>query len=77
MLRMSNGDIQIRCQLCGAQMELRDPAPGQAWPPQQFWQCPECGQNFWTTYPPPKKPKPQPAKPAAARAGLGHAQEVD
>ncbi len=69
---MSNGlaDIRIRCQRCGQQMELRDPAPGQPWPPQQFWQCASCGRNFWTTYPPPKKPKPKPPKPAApAEAG--------
>ena len=58
-------DIRIRCQRCGEQMDLRDPAPGQPWPPQQFWKCPICGRNFWTTYPPPKKPKP--AKAAAAK----------
>ncbi|SVC15474.1 uncharacterized protein METZ01_LOCUS268328 [marine metagenome] len=51
-------DVQIRCQRCGQQMDLRDPAPDQPWPPQQFWKCPTCGRNFWTTYPPPKKPKP-------------------
>ena len=69
-------DIRIRCQRCGEQMDLRDPAPGQPWPPQQFWKCPTCGRNFWTTYPPPKKPKPPkavaakpaPAKPAAPSA---------
>ena len=60
---MSNGnvDIRIRCQRCGQDMELRDPAPGQPWPPQQFWKCAACGRNFWTTYPPPKKPKSQPS----------------
>ena len=60
-------DIRIRCQRCGEQMDLRDPGPGQPWPPQQFWKCPACGRNFWTTYPPPKKPKPAP-KPAASSA---------
>jgi ribosomal protein L37E len=49
--------IRIRCQRCGAQMDLRDPAPGQAWPPQQFWECPRCGRHFWTTYPPPTREK--------------------
>ena len=44
-------------------MDLRDPGPGQPWQPQQFWKCPTCGRNFWTTYPPPKKAKP--AAPAA------------
>ncbi len=61
-------DVRIRCQRCGEQMELRDPARGQPWPPQQFWKCPTCGRNFWTTYPPPKKAKPPAAaKPAAAK----------
>ena len=55
---MSDVTIQIRCQRCGAQMELKDPAPGAPWPPQQFWECPTCGRHFWTTYPPPKPPKP-------------------
>ena len=58
-------DVQIRCQRCGEQMDLRDPAPGQPWPPNQFWTCPACGRNFWTTYPPVKKPKPTPTVPSA------------
>ena len=62
-------NVQIRCQRCGEQMELRDPAQDQPWPPNQFWKCPTCGRNFWTTYPPPKKPKPaEPAKPTEAAA---------
>ena len=59
---MHDVQVQIRCQRCGAQMDLRDPAPEDAWTPQQFWECPKCGRHFWTTYPPPK-----PAKPAASR----------
>ena len=48
-------------------MELSDPAPEDAWTPQQFWECPKCGRHFWTTYPPPKPAKPAAAvKPAAA-----------
>jgi len=68
---MSDVDIQIRCQRCGAQMELRDPKPGMEWPPQQFWVCPTCGRHFWSTYPPPKpKPaaEPKPAAPVPATA---------
>ena len=55
---MSDSDIHIRCQRCGTQMDLKDPALGTPWPPQQFWKCPKCGRNFWTTFPPPKPPKP-------------------
>ena len=44
-------------------MDLKDPGPNDDWPPNQFWECPECGRHFWTTYPPPKKPAPP--KPAA------------
>jgi hypothetical protein len=62
---MSEVHIRIRCQRCGTQMELRDPAPGGAWRPEQFWVCPRCGRHFWTTYPPPAPPK---DKPAAAPA---------
>ena len=35
-------------------MNLTDPGPGEAWKPDQFWTCLECGRHFWTTYPPPK-----------------------
>jgi uncharacterized protein with PIN domain len=60
---MPDSDIglRIRCQRCGEQMALRDPAPGQEWPPQQFWECPRCGRHFWTTYPPPNREKVKPA----------------
>ena len=61
---MHDVQIQIRCQRCGNQMELKDPGPDDSWPPQQFWECLNCGRHFWTTYPPPKKPAP-PAKPNA------------
>jgi ribosomal protein L37E len=47
-------DIHIRCQRCGAEMEMRDPGPGARWTPDQFWVCNRCGRHFWTTYPPPK-----------------------
>jgi len=41
----------------GTQMEMRDPAPGGAWKPDQFWVCPRCGRHFWTTHPsPPQAP---------------------
>jgi hypothetical protein len=46
----------MRCQRCGAQMEMRDPAPGGPWKPDQFWVCPTCGRHFWTTHPNPPKP---------------------
>ena len=57
---MFDDQIQIRCQRCGAQMELKDPEPGTQWPPQQFWECLKCGRHFWTTYPPPKPSPPKP-----------------
>jgi hypothetical protein len=31
-------------------MEMRDPAPGEPWKPDQFWVCARCGRHFWTTY---------------------------
>ena len=40
---MSEANLQIRCMRCGTQMEMRDPGPGQAWTPDQFWVCPKCG----------------------------------
>jgi len=54
---MVDVDIRIRCQRCGDQMELRDPAPGKAWTPDQFWVCQRCGRHFWTTYPSPSRDK--------------------
>ena len=60
-LAMSEIDLHIRCQRCGTEMELRDPAPGAAWRPDQFWVCPRCGRHFWSTYPPPNREKPKPA----------------
>jgi rRNA maturation protein Nop10 len=59
---MSDNERHIRCQRCGEQMEMRDPARGADWKPDQFWVCPRCGRHFWTTYPAPASP----AKPAAA-----------
>ncbi len=44
-------DLQMRCQRCGAFMDLTDPGPGQTWTPDQFWTCLACGRHFWTTYP--------------------------
>lgn len=66
----------LTCQRCNTPMEMRDPAPGAPWAPQQFWVCPRCGRHFWTTYatatpPLPKKEEPAPAKkegPAAPAA---------
>lgn len=65
---MDHPDVSVRCQRCGAAMELRDPGPEDPWPPQQFWECPACNRHFWTTYPPVKPPKlaakpPTPAEP--------------
>jgi DNA-directed RNA polymerase subunit RPC12/RpoP len=64
---MSN-ELKLRCQRCGAQMEMRDPEPGGAWKPDQFWVCPTCGRHFWTTYANPPKPAGEataaPVKPA-------------
>lgn len=59
----------MNCQRCGTPMELRDPAPGAAWAPQQFWVCPRCGRHFWTTHPaatPKKEEAPKAAAPAAS-----------
>ena len=39
-------------------MEMRDPGPGEAWKPDQFWVCPACGRHFWTTHPAPKADTP-------------------
>src|SRR4051812_16727594 len=46
--------MRIRCQRCGTDMQMSDPAPGEPWKPDQFWVCPRCGRHFWTTYPAPK-----------------------
>lgn len=55
---MSSFGLKLRCQRCGAQMEMRDPADG-TWKTDQFWVCPQCGRHFWTTYTtPPKPPEP-------------------
>jgi hypothetical protein len=43
-------------------MDLTDPGPDDPWPPQQFWECPQCNRHFWTTYPPLQAKKPA-AKP--------------
>jgi transposase-like protein len=58
-------DFRMKCQRCHADMELRDPAPGGPWKPDQYWVCNTCGRHFWTTYP---APPGQPAKPAAGPA---------
>jgi DNA-directed RNA polymerase subunit RPC12/RpoP len=58
---MAESGIRIRCQRCGEQMELRDPAPGTPWRLDQFWVCPRCGRHFRSTYPQPsggEKPSP-------------------
>ena len=49
-------------------MDMRDPAPGAPWVPQQFWVCPRCGRHFWTTYATatPAPPKKEEAAPAAS-----------
>jgi transposase-like protein len=65
---MSEIDLHIRCQRCGAQMELRDPLTVETWKPDQFWVCPVCGRHFWTTYPPPAREKAKPAAPPPAAA---------
>jgi transposase-like protein len=52
-------DFHMRCQRCGAEMDMKDPAAGEAWRPDQYWVCPKCGRHFWTTYP---NPPGQPAK---------------
>jgi len=62
---MNELGIVIQCMRCGAEMDLRDPAPGMVWTPDQFWVCPRCGRHFWTTYPPPKR---ESIKPAAETA---------
>src|SRR5436190_754375 len=60
---MTDAVLHNRCQRCGTEMDMRDPGPGMAWTPDQFWVCPKCGRHFWSTYPPPKRE--EAAKPAA------------
>jgi hypothetical protein len=50
---MPTFDVKIPCQRCGEQMDMKDPAPGDAWRADQFWVCPRCGRHFWSTYPAP------------------------
>lgn len=60
---MPDPQLQIRCQRCGEQMDMKDPLPGQPWRPDQFWVCPRCGRHFWSTYanpPGPAEPAPPP-----------------
>ena len=64
---MSDVEYHIRCQRCGAEMDMRDPGPGMPWTPDQFWVCPTCGRHFWSTYAS-AKPVVAAAKPAAAPA---------
>jgi len=62
---MNYAGLQMRCQRCGAEMEMRDPGEGTPWTPDQFWVCNKCGRHFWTTYPPPKAAAPPAPAPAA------------
>ena len=39
---MTDVERHIRCQRCGAEMEMRDPGPGMPWAPDQFWVCPSA-----------------------------------
>ena len=51
-------------------MEMKDPAPGASWRPEQFWVCPRC-HHFWTSYAAPlgppqaKEQAKEPAKPVS------------
>jgi DNA-directed RNA polymerase subunit RPC12/RpoP len=62
---MTDVERQIRCQRCGADMELRDPGPGMPWAPDQFWVCPKCGRHFWSTYATAAPTKPKTADPVS------------
>ena len=62
---MTSSQLKMRCQRCGAQMEMRDPAQGAEWKPDQFWVCPLCGRHFWTTY----ASAPKPAQPSEKTDG--------
>ncbi len=60
---MADQELTIRCQRCGDPMEMKDPAPGEPWRPDQFWVCTRCGRHFWTTYAnPPAAAKEAPPK---------------
>jgi hypothetical protein len=61
--------LRIRCQRCGTEMQMCDPAPGEPWKPDQFWVCPRCGRHFWTTYPSPKPDTGSETQPAGAYLG--------
>jgi len=62
---MAEQELRINCQRCGEPMEMKDPAPGDPWKPDQYWVCPRCGRHFWSTYPNP--PGAAPAKTAPPR----------
>lgn len=62
--QMAEQQLRINCQRCGEAMEMKDPAPGDPWKPDQYWVCPRCGRHFWSTYPNP--PGTTPAKPPEA-----------
>jgi DNA-directed RNA polymerase subunit RPC12/RpoP len=61
-------ELKIRCQRCGDQMEMKEPAPGQPWRPDQFWVCARCGRHFWSTYANPPVAAAAAATPAVAPA---------
>ncbi len=61
-------ELKIRCQRCGDQMEMKDPAPGQPWRPDQFWVCARCGRHFWSTYANPPAPAAAAPVPATGQA---------
>lgn len=65
---MNDLGLDIRCQRCGTSMDLKDPAAGGTWTPDQFWVCPKCGRHFWSTYPPPKPKTAAAPAPAATTA---------
>jgi transposase-like protein len=69
---MAQPELKMRCQRCGASMEMKDPVQGGPWKPDQFWVCPRCGRHFWTTYPAP----PKPAEPTASPAGPAGATQA-
>jgi hypothetical protein len=72
---MSTPVLKIPCQRCGEQMEMKDPAPGGPWRPDQFWVCPRCSRHFWSTYPNPPGASPAPAQPAGSAAAAAAAAE--
>ncbi len=42
----------VRCQRCGSQMELKDPGPGMAWPPEQVLGVPDVRPALLVDLPP-------------------------